>query len=415
MTPVTAPGDDRGPGAVFRIFLRLGLTSFGGPVAHIAFFRDELVVRRRWLPERDYVDLVALCQFLPGPASSQVGMALGLRRAGYAGALAAWAGFTLPSALALIALALGLAHSGGALAAGALAGLKVAAVAVVMQAVWAMARSLCPDTPRRLLMLVAATLAVTLSGVAGQLAALLVGAAAGLAGLATPSPPAHPAAPATPGADTAGRTPGWRSGIAALVLFAALLVGLALLARVTGDPILVTLDLFYRAGALVFGGGHVVLPLLQAEVVPRGWLSADTFLAGYGAAQAVPGPLFTFAAFVGAALPAPLGGWVGGLLALVAIFTPAFLLVVGALPFWERLRTRPRAQAALAGVNAAVVGLLLAALVAMLHGGALSGLGDLALGMGALLALTAGRQSAWRVVLGCAVVGALAAPFKVFA
>jgi chromate transporter len=371
-----------------------------------------LVVRRRWLPERDYADLVALCQFLPGPASSQVGMALGLRRAGYAGALAAWAGFTLPSALALIALALGLAHSGGALAAGALAGLKVAAVAVVMQAVWAMARSLCPDTPRRLLMLVAATLAVTLSGVAGQLAALLVGAAAGLAGLATPSPPAHPAAP---GADTAGRTPGWRSGIAALVLFAALLVGLALLARVTGDPILVTLDLFYRAGALVFGGGHVVLPLLQAEVVPRGWLSADTFLAGYGAAQAVPGPLFTFAAFVGAALPAPLGGWVGGLLALVAIFTPAFLLVVGALPFWERLRTRPRAQAALAGVNAAVVGLLLAALVAMLHGGALSGLGDLALGMGALLALTAGRQSAWRVVLACAVVGALAAPFKVFA
>jgi chromate transporter len=411
MTPVTAPGDDRGPGAVFRIFLRLGLTSFGGPVAHIAFFRDELVVRRRWLPERDYVDLVALCQFLPGPASSQVGMALGLRRAGYAGALAAWAGFTLPSALALIALALGLAHSGGALAAGALAGLKVAAVAVVMQAVWAMARSLCPDTPRRLLMLVAATLAVTLSGVAGQLAALLVGAAAGLAGLATPSPPAHPAAPATPGADTAGRTPGWRSGIVALVLFAALLVGLALLARVTGDPILVTLDLFYRAGALVFGGGHVVLPLLQAEVVPRGWLSADTFLAGYGAAQAVPGPLFTFAAFVGAALPAPLGGWVGGLLALVAIFTPAFLLVVGALPFWERLRTRPRAQAALAGVNAAVVGLLLAALVAMLHGGALSGLGDLALGMGALLALTAGRQSAWRVVLGCAVVGALTGPW----
>ena len=411
MTPVTAPGDDRGPGAVFRIFLRLGLTSFGGPVAHIAFFRDELVVRRRWLPERDYADLVALCQFLPGPASSQVGMALGLRRAGYAGALAAWAGFTLPSALALIALALGLAHSGGALATGALAGLKVAAVAVVMHAVWAMARSLCPDTPRRLLMLVAATLAVTLSGVAGQLAALLVGAAAGLAGLATPSPPAHPAATATPGADTAGRTPGWRSGIAALVLFAALLVGLALLARVTGDPLLVTLDLFYRAGSLVFGGGHVVLPLLQAEVVTRGWLSADTFLAGYGAAQAVPGPLFTFAAFVGAALPAPLGGWVGGLLALVAIFTPAFLLVVGALPFWERLRTRPRAQAALAGVNAAVVGLLLAALLAMLHGGALSGLGDLALGMGALLALTAGRQSAWRVVLACAVVGALAGPW----
>jgi len=387
---------------VLLVFLRLGLTSFGGPVAHLGYFRDEFVLRRRWLDEAAYADLVALCQFLPGPASSQVGMALGLRRAGLAGACAAWAGFSLPSAIALIGLALGLSRWDMAhpLAQGALHGLKVVAVAVVAQAVWGMARPLCPDRPRRALAL--ATTALTLlwpapwAPVALMAAAATLGAAGGLRTPAAAPPVAATGAPVRDGA-------GW------LALFFVLLLGLPLAvqtADASARPALALVDAFYRAGALVFGGGHVVLPLLQAEVVPTGWVSENTFLAGYGAAQAVPGPLFTFAAFLGAARADAPNGWAGGLLALLAIFLPAFLLVAGALPFWEQLKSAPRARAALAAVNAAVVGVLLAALIDPVGRHGLRGWADALLAGAALLALMRWKVPPWLVVLVCAAAGA---------
>lgn len=387
---------DRSAWSVFLIFLRLGLTSFGGPVAHLGYFRAEFVERRRWLSEAAYADLVALCQFLPGPASSQVGFSLGLMRAGYRGALAAWAGFTLPSALALIALALGIAHAGDAVPAGALHGLKVVAVAVVAQAVWGMARSLCPDTPRRALMLATAALLIVWPDTAAQLLAIGVAGAIGLAGL-------RPAADAThePLAVPVTR----RAGAVWLCLFCALLLGLPLLAAAWPSHALAVVDAFYRAGALVFGGGHVVLPLLQASVVPNGWVDGDAFLAGYGAAQAVPGPLFTFAAFLGASMQTAPTGWAGGLLALVAIFVPACLLVAGALPFWDGLRARPRVRAALMGINAAVVGLLLAALWNPVITSGIRGVGEALLALVALVALMRWKWPPWVVVTGCAAFG----------
>lgn len=391
---------DRSAWQVFLIFLRLGLTSFGGPVAHLGYFRHEFVERRRWLSEAAYADLVALCQFLPGPASSQVGLALGLSRAGYAGAFAAWAGFTLPSALALIALALGVAQAGDALGSGAgaglLHGLKVVAVAVVTQAVWGMARSLCPDTPRRALMLGAAAVLIAWPGTALQLLVIGVAAVIGLAAMRPPSDTAHEPLPVPVGR---------RAGALWLLLFAALLVGLPLLAAALPSQALAVVDAFYRAGALVFGGGHVVLPLLQASVVPTGWVNNDAFLAGYGAAQAVPGPLFTFAAFLGASMQSAPSGWAGGLLALAAIFAPAFLLVVGALPFWEHLRAQPRVRAALMGINAAVVGLLLAALWNPVITSGIRGVGDALLAAVALLALMKWKWPPWAVVAGCATIG----------
>jgi len=407
MTPPTAlpPEASRDSvGRLFLVFLRLGLTSFGGPVAHIGYFRDEFVVRRAWLSEAAYAELVALCQFLPGPASSQVGMALGLQRAGVAGALAAWAGFTLPSAVALIGLALGLSQGrmDHPLAQGALHGLKVVAVAVVAQAVWGMARQLCPDLRRRLLALVVAALALAWPTAWTQLALMAAAAALGAAGVvrAPVASAAHvrqAAPPASP-----------RRGAPWLIVFALLLVGLPLAVQMGGastPPALALVDAFYRAGALVFGGGHVVLPLLQAEVVPTGWVSENVFLAGYGAAQAVPGPLFTFAAFLGAARSgAPTGGWGGGL-ALGAIFLPAFLLVVGALPFWERLKSVPAARSALSAVNAAVVGLLLAALIDPVATHGLRSVADVALAAVALLALMRWKVPPWIVVLACAAAG----------
>lgn len=392
---------DRSAWQVFLVFLRLGLTSFGGPVAHLAYFRTECVERHRWLSEAAYADLVALCQFLPGPASSQVGMALGLMRAGYRGAFAAWAGFTLPSAIALIALALGLAHAGDAVPAGALHGLKVVAVAVVAQAVWGMARSLCPDAPRRALMLAAAALLIAWPGAVAQLLAIGV---AGLVGLAWLRPAAD--TPHEPLAVPVTR----RAGAAWLGLFFALLLGLPLLAAAWPSQALAVVDAFYRAGALVFGGGHVVLPLLQASVVPTGWVAGDAFLAGYGAAQAVPGPLFTFAAFLGASLQGALSGWAGGLIALLAIFAPAFLLIAGALPFWDGLRTRPRVRAALMGINAAVAGLLLAALWNPVITSGIRGLADGLLAGAALLALMRWKWPPWGVVAGCAALGWAVAP-----
>ncbi len=386
------------PFEVFRVFLRLGVTSFGGPVAHLGYFRDEIVARRRWLSDAEYADVVALSQFLPGPASSQVGFALGLLRAGVGGALAAFLAFTLPSAVLLVAFASGAALFGGPVGEGVLAGLKIVAVAIVAQAVWGMARSLTPDRPRAAIAVVAAALALFLAGSAGQVAAIAIGAVAGLLlcrrpSGATPRPIRFPVSR--------------RVGVACLVLFATLLVALPLAARATGSDVAALFDAFYRAGALVFGGGHVVLPLLQAEVVDSGWVSSDQFLAGYGAAQAVPGPLFTFAAYLGAVSGVGPGGVVGALIALAAIFLPGFLLLVGVLPFWNGLRARPGAQAAMQGANAAVVGILAAALYQPVFTTAITGPGPFVLALACFVMLVAWRLQPWVVVAAGAAGGAL--------
>jgi chromate transporter len=403
---------------VFLVFLRLGCTSFGGPVAHLAFFRTEFVERRRWLDEHSYADLVALCQFLPGPASSQVGMVLGWQRAGWGGLAAAWLGFTLPTAVLMVGFAYGVTQLAALQASplwlGALHGLKVAAVAVVAQAVWGMARSLCPDAARRGLALVATALALgvpwwTGVGLAwGQLLAIAVCALAGVAlGVRW-----LPQQPSGPGADThqgfgLPRAAGWT----ALLLLGIALLGLPLWAAGSGSALLAQVDGFFRAGALVFGGGHVVLPLLQASVVPSGAVGAADFLAGYGAAQAMPGPLFSFSAYLGAVMnPAvldPLAPWQGGALLLLAVFAPALLLVVGLLPFWDALRQRPGVRTAMTGVNAGVVGLLVAALIDPVWPSAIHAPADAALALVALLALIRWRLSPLWVVLGCAAAGAL--------
>ena len=382
--------------SVFLIFLRLGLTSFGGPIAHLGYFHHEFVSRRQWLTERSYADLVALCQFLPGPASSQVGIALGLSRAGYRGALAAWAGFTLPSAMLMILFALGLSRYGAVLSPGALHGLKIVAVAVVAQAVWGMARNLCTDVPRITLMVIAACVALLAPSAWGQVSVIVVAGWVGLM-LFKPAQRVEP--------DVLSLPVSRRAGVMWLALFLLLLVGLPLLAERVTDQSLAMVDAFYRSGSLVFGGGHVVLPLLQAEVVPSGWVNNETFLAGYVAAQAVPGPLFTFAAFLGASMSFPPSGWAGAMICLLAIFAPAFLLVVGALPFWEHLRRSVRAQAALAGVNAAVVGLLLAALYQPVWTSAILKPQDFGLALVALMALMVWKLPAWLVVIGTGVAG----------
>lgn len=382
--------DARSPWSVFLVFLRLGLTSFGGPIAHLGYFRHEFVARRNWLTEHSYADLVALCQFLPGPASSQVGMAIGLLRAGYGGALAAWAGFTLPSAIALVLLALSISGAGGGLDPGVLHGLKVVAVAVVAQAVWGMARSLCTDRLRTALMTVAACVVLVFPSAWGQVGVIV---AAGLAGLVLLEP--AQAAPHDPLPVIVSR----RAGTVWLSLFFGLLAGLPLVAQWWPSRGVAMVDAFYRAGSLVFGGGHVVLPLLQAAVVPTGWVGNESFLAGYGAAQAVPGPLFTFAAFLGASMQGAPTGWAGGTLCLLAIFAPSFLLVAGALPFWETLRRNQRAKAVLAGINAAVVGLLLAALYQPVWTSAIHRPEDFGLALVALVALMSWKWPPWLVVV----------------
>jgi len=379
---------DRSPWAVFLVFLRLGLTSFGGPVAHLGYFRDEFVTRRQWLTERSYADLVALCQFLPGPASSQVGIALGLSRSGYAGALAAWAGFTLPSAIALILFAQGMASYGDVIPAGVLHGLKVVAVAVVAQAIWGMARNLCPDAPRVTIMAAAACFVLLLPSAWGQVGVIVIAAVIGLLLFKPQQGAAHDPLPIVMRR---------RVGLLWLALFFALLMGLPLLTALFPGQTLAMVDAFYRAGSLVFGGGHVVLPLLQAEVVPPGWVDNEFFLAGYGAAQAVPGPLFTFAAFLGASMNETPSGWLGGMICLLAIFAPSFLLVAGALPFWERLRRNVRAQAVLSGINAAVVGLLLAALYQPVWTSAIHAPQDFGLALVALVALVFWKLPPWLV------------------
>jgi chromate transporter len=374
-------------GEVFLVFLRLGLTSFGGPVAHLGYFREEFVARRKWLDERAYADLVALCQFLPGPASSQVGMAVGLSRAGYAGAFAAWAAFTLPSAIALVLFAFGIAAIGDTAGNAWLHGLKIAAVAVVAQAVLGMMRSLAPDKERATLAVIAAIIALSIPTAWGQVGAIVIGGVVGFALLSHDAVPTDHVAMPMPVNRVAGTI--------ALLLFFALLIGLPLLAARTSSHEIDLVDAFYRAGSLVFGGGHVVLPLLQAEVVPPGWVTNDQFLAGYGAAQAVPGPLFTFAAYLGAVI----GGWWIAALCLVVVFVPSFLLVVGALPFWEELRRTPLAQSALRGVNAAVVGLLLAALYHPVWTAGITNPGDFALAIMAFLLLFMWQVPPWIVVM----------------
>jgi len=401
-TPQPATAAREALWTVFPVFLRLGLTSFGGPVAHFGYFRDEFVVRRKWLEEGAYADLVALCQFLPGPASSQVGIAIGFIRGGTIGALVAWAGFTLPSAIALVLFAYGVGALGNAFGSGWLHGLKVVAVAVVAQAVLGMMRQLAPDRERATLAAVAAVIVLAMPSAAGQISAIVLGGIVGVV-LLKGAPPAMQASLPL----TASRA----TGAVLLIVFLVLLVGLPVLAAAVPVQSLKLFEAFYRVGSLVFGGGHVVLPLLQVSVVPPGWVDNDAFLAGYGAAQAVPGPLFTFTAYLGAVMGPQPNGWAGGTLCLVAIYLPSFLLVIGALPFWDHVRTRPAAQAALRGVNAAVVGLLLAALYHPVWTAGITGPYDFALGVAAFLLLFMWQVPPWLVVvlsaLGGAVIAAL--------
>jgi chromate transporter len=339
---------------VLLAFSKLGVSSFGGPIAHIGYFRQEFVVRRHWLDEQAYADLVALCQFLPGPASSQVGFSLGLMRAGYLGGLAAWTGFTLPSAIALVLFAFGASALRGPVGSGVLHGLKLVAVAIVAQAVWGMARTLCPDRERASIAAVAALIILFSASSVAQIGAIVFGGIAGLIlcrPAATTAPQQQMSIPVSPAA-----------GALALIVFFLLLAGLPVLASITGSQATALAEAFYRSGALVFGGGHVVLPLLREATVAHGWVSDDAFLAGYGAAQAVPGPLFTFSAYLGAVMRPSPNGVAGAAISLVAIFVPGLLALVGALPFWETFRKRAWAQAVMRGVNAAVVGLLGAAL-----------------------------------------------------
>ena len=381
---------------VLRVATRLGLTSFGGPIAHLGYFHEEYVKRRKWIDEQSYADLVALCQFLPGPASSQVSIAIGIARAGLPGGFAAWLGFTMPSAVALIAFAFGIGALASAADAGWLHGLKVVAVAVVAQAVLGMARSLCPDRERATLAILASIVALTWPTAVGQLSSIAI---AGVVGSII--------FPTTVSASLSHmRFPvEKRTGIAAWIIFLTLLIGLPLLRQVVPIHALEVFDSFFRAGSLVFGGGHVVLPLLQAEVVGPGWVTNEQFVAGYGAAQAVPGPLFTFAAYLGALMGTEPNGWTGAFLTLVAIFLPSFLLVTGALPFWDRLRSVPVFQSALKGVNAAVVGLLLTALYTPVWTSAIHSPADFGLGLVAFGLLMFWQCPPWLVVVLTAIGG----------
>lgn len=377
-------------GEVLWVSTRLGLTSFGGPIAHLGYFHEEYVTRKKWLDEQTYVELVALCQFLPGPASSQVGIAIGIARARIAGGVAAWLGFTLPSALALIVFGLSIGAFAGTADSGWLHGLKIVAVAVVAQAVWGMARSLCPDRERATIAMLASMVTLAWPSAVGQLSSIAVAAIAGLAifpGTAS-STVSHMRFPI-----------GKKTGTAAWIIFFALLSGLPLLRQITPGHALEVFDSFFRVGSLVFGGGHVVLPLLQAEVVEPGWVTNEQFVAGYGAAQAVPGPLFTFSAYLGTVMGPEPNGWPGALLALVAIFLPSFLLITGALPFWDLLRSVPVFQSALKGINAAVVGLLLAALYKPVWTSAIYSAADFGLGLVAFALLMFWKFPPWLVVV----------------
>ena len=381
---------------VLRVATKLGLTSFGGPIAHLGYFHDEYVRRRKWLDEQDYADLVALCQFAPGPTSSKVGFSVGLLRAGYLGGLAAWAGFTLPSALLLLLFSYGAAVLSGRVGTGLLHGLKLVAVAIVAQAVWGMARTLCPDRARASIAGVAALIVLLSASSFSQLAAILFGAMAGawLCRDTGQIRTEHPAIKVSR-----------RAGVAALAVFFGLLFGLPLLRAITTSQAVAMIEAFYRSGALVFGGGHVVLPLLREAVVAPGWVSDDAFLAGYGAAQAVPGPLFTFATYLGAVMTPEPNGVAGAALGLVAIFLPGLLLHLGTLPFWESFRRRPGTQAVMRGINAGVVGLLAAALYSPIWTSAVQGPKDFAVALVGFVLLVAWKTPPVIVVAVSALVG----------
>lgn len=392
------PGDRTDPVSILWAFLKLGCTSFGGPIAHIGYFRSEFVEKRKWLDDGAYTDLVALCNFLPGPASSQIGIALGTLKAGIPGGVAAWLGFTLPSALVLLLFAYGFSAFGLSADAGWIHGLKIVAVAVVAQAVWGMGKTLCPDRLRATLAIAATLIVFAWPCAWGQILAIVLGALLGLRYL----PPVTLHQP-----ENTRFLVSKRAAVTAWVLFLALLFALPVLAHLTGNQALAMFDSFYRTGSLVFGGGHVVLPLLRNEVVLPGWVDDSVFLAGYGAAQAVPGPLFTFAAYLGSVLSVTPNGFLGGSLCLIAIFLPAFLLVIGALPFWDALRQRTKVQSALRGVGASVVGLLLAALYDPLWTSSIKSTRDLALALVSFGLLMFWKWRPLYVVLLAAIGGAV--------
>lgn len=398
---------------VLSVFTRLGCTSFGGPVAHLGYFRDEFVDKRRWYSDEEYADLVALCQFMPGPASSQVGMAIGYKRAGYAGLAAAWLGFTMPSIILMVAFALGVAQLGDISDAGWLLGLKAAAVAVVAQAVLGMSKSIVTGKIHAGIALAAFLVVLLVPHPATQVAAIVIGMAAGAAllrggkdeGKDDETVDANAVgADANAAGEGAVKRGSPNIGVAALAVFALLLAGLPALASAMNNLGIDIFDSFYRAGALVFGGGHVVLPLLEQATVPTGMVDHDTFLAGYGAAQAVPGPLFTFASFLGAAANG-MPWWLGAIIATAAIFLPAALLVVGVLPFWEQLRAHPQAASVLAGANAAVVGILAAALYDPVSTAGIIGPATLGVAAAAFIALHMWKVPPWAVVILAALTG----------
>lgn len=402
MPPPLAPKDDMttaGPREVFRVFAKLGVTSFGGPVAHLGYFRDELVHRHQWVTEQHYGQLVALCQFLPGPSSSQVGFALGLIRGGYLGALAAWIAFTLPSALLLVLFAMGAVALDGVVGQGLLMGLKAVAVAVVAHAVWGMAQTLTPDLRRIVIALVAVALALFVPGTYGQLIAIAVGLVAGMLWCRN-----LVSAEQQPLRVRVSK----RVGIVCAVVFGLLLVGLPMLAALTHNTWIVMTDAFYRAGALVFGGGHVVLPLLQGEPAIASAVTQDQFLVGYGAAQAVPGPLFTFAAYLGFEMGDGATAWLTATVALIAVFVPGVLLLLAVLPFWNAVRHNITVAAAMAGANAAVVGILAAALITPIITSGITGIASLIIALGCFVLLRVLKLPAWAVVLVGALAGLLA-------
>ena len=383
---------------VFLVFLKLGFTAFGGPVAHLAFFREEFVVRKKWVTESDYSEIVALCQFLPGPASSQVGLTIGLSRSGYLGSISAWLGFTLPSAILLLLLALGYSHYGDIIPSGLLTGLKIVTVAVVAQAVWGMAKSICTDTTRITIMLCSAAALLLFQSIYAPLLVIFI---AGILGVLLFKPALDLVK-----SDLIFSISRF-SGTVWFLIFLLLMFGLPVLQLVVNEPVIDIISAFFRSGSLVFGGGHVVLPLLESEMVKTAWVGKEAFLAGYGATQAVPGPLFTFSAFLGGVLNGPISGVFGGLLALFSIFLPSFLLVYAILPFWQNLRTKPRIRAALVGINASVVGILFAALYQPVFVGGVSGTNDFIGVIVAFAALMYWRLPPWLVVIAGGTIGAL--------
>jgi chromate transporter len=383
---------------VFLVFLKLGFTAFGGPVAHLAFFREEFVVRKKWITESDYSEIVALCQFLPGPASSKVGLTIGLSQAGYLGSLAAWLGFTMPSAILLLLLALGYSNYGDVIPLGLLTGLKVVTVAVVAQAVWGMSKSICIDNARITIMLSSAIGLLVFQSVFAPLVVIFV---AGVIGVWLFKPSLNMIESQL--TFSISRF----SGSLWFLVFILFLFGLPIIQLFVEQPILDIVSAFFRSGSLVFGGGHVVLPLLESQMVKTGWVTKDAFLAGYGATQAVPGPLFTFSAFLGGVLNGPISGVFGALLALVSIFLPSFLLVYAILPFWQTLRVKPRIRAALVGINASVVGILFAALYQPVFVGGVSGTNDFIAVIIAFGALMYWKLPPWLVVIAGGVIGSV--------